>query len=48
MIAVWRDYQYQLIYHVFQREARRQKKDFVLYGSMAHVDVSAIQDLRSH
>jgi hypothetical protein len=42
MVTIWRDLQYQLIYHVFQREAKRQGKELVLYGGMGFVDVSVM------
>ena len=33
----WRNFQYQLIYHVFQGEARRKNREFVFYSSMQFV-----------
>ena len=35
-MAIWRDYQYQWLYHMFQGAAQRQGKEFIFYGGMQY------------
>lgn len=36
-IVIWRDYQFQLIYHLLQAHAQKRGADYILYGGMGYV-----------